>query len=349
MFKNKQQGIIYLDRNIFDYYSVGQNNTLRFDFSSFINNLEIINKEGFEGQIKLFIDNNKLIPSNIAIILSENVLFEKGFPVETENIVTEIQKFADNVPFEHVSIKDYGLDNGILAVATNKDLYSAIKEVFEKNDFTIEAIVPIFNTGINTLDPNYGLDPASAKSLMGNFEALKQNSFEIDIETKTPKPPPTVSQKKENKKTYVLLGVFGVLIIILIIVSINALKPEPKKTKTNPSPATNSAPIPSTDKTGTASATITEEVARIKIVTPPQNFTPTENLKSKLTTAGLKNIEVEENPTAQFTQTTIVFSPNTSINIREKVLKETSSVYPNITTQQLDNTNYEAIISLVKQ
>lgn len=352
MFKNKQQGIIYLDRNTFDYYSSGQNNTLRFDFSSFITSLEINNKEGLEGQIKLFIDNNKLAPSNIAIILSENILFIKGFPAETENVVTEIQKFSDNVPFEHVSIKHYGLDNGILAVATNKDLYSVIKEVFEKNGFVVEAIVPIFNTGINTLDPNYGLDPASAKSLMGNFDTLKQNTFEVEEEQKIPKPPPTVSQKKENKKTYMLLAVLGILIIILVFVSINALKPTPKKLTNKTLPATNSSPAPNPsivndEKTGTISATLTEATAKIEIVAPLQNPIIAENLKSKLTTLGFQNIEIEKNTTI-ISQSTIVFSSSLPINLREKLLKEVSTLYPNITMQQEDSPHYDAVIRLQK-
>lgn len=348
MFNNKQQGIVYLDRNIFDYYGENSTDTLRFDFSPFISNLEIINKEDLIAQINLFIDSNKLIPSNLAIVLSENVLFTKGLPEGTEHPDEEIQKFSDNIPFERVGIKSYKLNTGTLLVATNKDLFTTIKEAFNKKGFNTEAVIPIFNTGINSLDPNYGLDPASAKSLMGSFERLKQGSFEIDSPLEIIKPKEENRKKKENKRTYALLGVFGFLIIILALVTVNSLKPPPPKKTQAPRPLEAPAKTVAEPVSSSSSALLTETEMKIGIVADAGNLNA-EKIKQSLITVGFANVTIDKTSSLNLSQPVVMFSSTVPETIREKILKETKIYYPSILPQESPNSALDATITLPKQ
>ena len=350
MFNNKQ-GVIYLDRIYFDYFDNSLSASIRFDFSPYVTNLEITNREELQNQLRLFIENNKLLPSNIVVILSENVLFVKGVPEGTENLDEEIEKFSDNVPFERVNTKSYKLDNGTLLVATNKDLYSSLQEVFEKKNFSFEAIIPIYNAGINTPDPNYGLDPTAAKTILSNLDNLKASSLEMEETSHIVQKPKEEEQvKNKNKKnTYLLLGVFGFLLIVLTIVAFSAMKPEPKKTVLTPTANTTKKNLINTkSKESSQSATLNEKNIKIEIASYPGDISA-DVIRSKLLSSGFINISINKNPTTNSPQTLVVFSSNISETVREEILKEVKSVNPSALSQETINPLQDVLITLAKQ
>lgn len=350
MFNNKQQGVIYLDRIYFDYFDNNLSTSIRFDFSPYVINLEIINREELQNQLRLFIENNKLLPSNIVVVLSENVLFVKGIAEGTEDIEGEIDKFSDNVPFEKVNAKSYKVDSGTLLVATNKDLYTSLQEVFEKKNFHFEAIIPIYNAGISTPDPNYGFDPAAAKTIISNLDALRTSSFEMETTQIMPKPKEVQQAKEKDKKnTYMLLGVFGFLMIVLVIVAFNAMKPEPKKTTTS-TPKTNTVKtniINSNNQASSQSGTLNEKNIKISIVSFPGDLSA-DIIRSKLLPLGFSAITIDKNPTVNSSQTLVIFPSTISKPLEAEVLKEVKSVNPTALSQE-STTSQEIIITLSKQ
>lgn len=70
--------IIFLDRNGFIIYQETLSNVWQFPFSQdLVQNLDVINKDQLLSSIEEFIKTNKVIASNLIVILSDSVIFQK--------------------------------------------------------------------------------------------------------------------------------------------------------------------------------------------------------------------------------------------------------------------------------
>src|SRR3989344_4723541 len=127
-------GIIFLQKDKFDFYSPGLIKIIEFRFvPEIIRDLEIINSELLENLIKLFVSNNKIPPSELIIVLADNACFVKDFivpailvspqqqgalPSTLQNsdvsgkFQEDINAFIDNVPFENVQSRNFPMGNG---------------------------------------------------------------------------------------------------------------------------------------------------------------------------------------------------------------------------------------------
>jgi hypothetical protein len=237
------KSIIFLERDKIYYYDSSLPNVLTFPFTpDTISDLEVINPQSLTLQIKSFIDNNKISPSQALIVLSPNVYFEKDFPDSPEfHQDSELQKYVDTFPFENVSTKIYQLATGSKLLAVNSDLYQNIKSAFEKAGFLIEAIVPIFILGKDITIAGQ-LDESCAKTILERFDLAKQNSLSIhqDLFSKNQNPKDKKDKKDDNRMLIFLLPILFTLIIVLVILYY--------KTSATPQPKALPIPIPSITK-----------------------------------------------------------------------------------------------------
>lgn len=214
MFKTKQLGIIYLDRNSLTYFS-SKFAPITYNYpAGSVREFEIVNEELFSKELSNFIQNNKIIPSDAVILMSPEVLFEKEFlsevvkkpeeiakqqsqlnqknpvaaPSQTqpaqnieshelflEERVRQIQLFLDTVPIEEVASKTYKFDKGVRVIATNKRLYETAIIVFNKHLFNIDAVLPITMLPKELLPTNMNQD--AAKKIFNKLEFIKQFSM----------------------------------------------------------------------------------------------------------------------------------------------------------------------------
>jgi len=248
--------IIYLQQDKFDFYLPSLGKVIEFRFvPEIIKDLEVINVVLLENLIKLFIANNKITPTELVIVLSDNVCFIKDFVlpvappqlsqeqneqvggvVHTPRITADvlddqIKHFIEHVPFENVVSKTFPMGNGTKVVAVNGELYESIKTAFEKSGFKINMVLPgvVF---ANNLSSKTLLDVPSAKIFLQESESLGDNNLlakmphmsevkqnnENEISEKEKKP-----NKKSKKRLYAMLGVFAILIVIMIVVYITSL------------------------------------------------------------------------------------------------------------------------------
>lgn len=351
-FGKKQSIVVFLDRQRFDLYCEEQNQTYHFDLSSYVANLEIINIEDLRNQIKNFVETSKITPGNITIVLSESILFVKGLPqgIENEDEDTQVQKFIDSVPFEHVGYRSYQIENGKLLVAASKDFYSGIKICFEKCGFTINIIAPIYAAPIS-IDPSQGLDENTGRLILKSADALRQGGLEITEEktittTATAKITP---QKPDRKRLLMMLSLFGVLIVILVIVLISS-QPSPNPSKNTQAGApNNSAPQPTAVRdVQTSSINLTSQTVRIKIVNIATASASAETLKGSLNTAGFENVLLEVSNTSQPTGPVITFTSNTPADLRTEIANNVSRVAGNFTIEEGQISEADVLIFLVK-
>lgn len=216
--------ILFVDRNGFSVFQDTISNIARFNFTpDLVANLDIVNKEQFVNLIATFIQINKITPSSLAVILSDNVIYTKNF-----NDTDEVQNFLENVPFEDVLAKVVKSDQGNRIVAVNKDLVIAITDAFANKGSTIEAIIPGFMYGSNA-DFASGLNQNNIKIILNELEILKiGNLLTGQQEVIASQPPSEVKsdlardeKKPQNLRQYILVGVFVTLLVILVVVYLN--------------------------------------------------------------------------------------------------------------------------------
>lgn len=228
---NKKEDVLYLDRDRFDFFDSGSGRILTFPFQpNAISSLDIVNQQELENQIKVFIDQFKISPANLVIILSQNVLFEKDFvKIPIEEQTPAIEKFLDVVPFDSLATKLIPIHDGVRISAVNKALCDGISLSLEKVGFTTEGIVPY-----EELQPEIAqataLDGPTLSVILKKLDSIKSFSFAVSskIPNKTKTNSPTQPSTKKittdmpSKGRIILLGgVFLVLIIVLVFVIIN--------------------------------------------------------------------------------------------------------------------------------
>src|SRR3972149_4305547 len=216
----RSQGVIFLRRDGFDFYEDRDGRILNFPFSQgVVFSLEIINLKELKNQIKTFVETNKLSRADLMIILLADVLFEKNIQdQDPKTQAQEVQKFLVIIPFESISTKILPIQQGVRAIAVNKNLLDALKISFEEFGFSIEGMVPYeflgeLSSGINSVTTE------TSKTIIKQFDSLKEASFEFERNEKK-----TASQvesqvgknKPKSLRLYIILGIFGLLLLILI-------------------------------------------------------------------------------------------------------------------------------------
>ena len=223
-------GIIYLAKNGLAVYGEKTKGIFQLNFQpQVVKDLEIINRDQLNLNIKSLVDSNKIIPSALIMIVSHNMFFEKDFPpLSKEQQVIETQKLLDNIPFEVIASQAFGTEKTYKIVATNGNFIESIRKAFETLGFAINIALPAIAFG------NIGeeLNQVTIKIIFSKYPALKQYNLlknepkinsqpsqkESEQEVKDEK-----NKEKTNKKNLIAIGIFVLLIVILSIIVFIAL------------------------------------------------------------------------------------------------------------------------------
>jgi hypothetical protein len=210
--------IIFLDKN--RIYIYDGNGVLRLDVpENVIRDVDVVDKSGFDSLVDTFIKTKKLDPAHIWMILADGVCFSRDVaqtdPAKLEN---DVRDFLEAVPFDQVLSKRYRAGGGVRVIATNLEYIEAITEIFEREGFSVEGIVPgaIF-PGFNVkkvLDVEFARYILDNKSLMRTGNMLTKAFTPVTNKPETPEAP-----KKSRLLPYLLIG-FAVLLIILVVVMV---------------------------------------------------------------------------------------------------------------------------------
>lgn len=229
---NKQTIVCYIDTNKILFYLGSTGTIIQLEFPpDVLSYLDLMHEAKFEQLLDSFLEQNQLIGGGVILVYSTTVTFEKDFE-ETQIVKedTEIQKFIDIVPFEDVFSKTYKLNKKIKAVAVNNRVYESIRTVLERRNFIINSVIPIsvLQETFSELAQNIDLG-----FILGKIDSIKQFSMINGTSGNNPALEKKPESKKQNKRLYVLGGIFGVLVLILIVMVINTLfsKPAPTNSK----------------------------------------------------------------------------------------------------------------------
>ena len=233
MFSKNHPIILFLDRSGFSVFQDTMADIAKFNFTpDIVANLDVVNKEQFSTLITTFIQINKIVPSSLALVLSDNIIYEKDIQAlnsETQENIDkehkeEIQEFLEDIPFEEVLAKVIKIGVPRI-VAVNKDLVMTIADVFVNKGSVLEAIIPSFMYGPNV---NFaaGLTQNNIQAILEGSEILKTGNLLTDQQRITSVQGLETEQKEKEKKPqnlrlYILVGVFVTLLVILAVVYLN--------------------------------------------------------------------------------------------------------------------------------
>lgn len=257
-FSKKQLGIFYLEGHRAIFYGGNVINMISLEWPlDVIKDLEVLNKEKLATLIQAFVQSNNIVPCSVLIVLSQAVTFEKDLQESpSEDQDREMQKFIDVVPFEEVISRIIKLEKKWKIVAINKELYEPIRDAFEKQGFLIISVVPasVLQETMPELVENLDFSIILSKA-----DDIKQYSLLIAEEPQNT----TYETKKtwKNKRTLLLLGIFGLLLLILLVLIFTSVLsgPSPKKIINKPTPTIPAGylnPSPLTSEVSTQGAII---------------------------------------------------------------------------------------------
>lgn len=266
----RRTGVIYLQKDRFQFYLPQFASVLEFRFvPEMVRDGDVFNSELIENVVKLFVTNSKIPPSDLIIVLADNISFLKditppapqpqpktpGQPLQTvktdmakEELDEEVKRFITHVPFETVISKSIPIKNGVRVFATNQELFDVVKKAFEKLGFMIEGVFPGVFYG-NNLSAKPVMDAPTANfflsrvNLVRQYNLLEQKIFVPESKSaKEEEQEPVVFDEDPSavskKRMPLLLGVFGLLIVVLVVViAMNFNQFQPHKPVPHPTPA----------------------------------------------------------------------------------------------------------------
>lgn len=210
----KNTTCFYIDSSKGTFFAKSLSSPLEITFpKDVLSHLEIVNTQKLDELISKFIETKKIQPSQIFIILGKNTTFEKDITsIPIAERYTEVQKFLDIVPFEKTLNKIFKIQKKEKIVVANKDFCQKLIDVFHKEGFLVEVIIPeiLFS---ETLSKEKGSPDFPV--LLKKIDNLKQYNL-LDSHTRS-KSSPDLSTKSflQNTRLIILSGIFAVLLIIV--------------------------------------------------------------------------------------------------------------------------------------
>lgn len=217
-----------------------------------INDLEVIDKEKLEALFVAVLQTYQITPSPLIIILSSAVTFDKDISeIPEEKRVSEVKQFLDIVPFQEYCSKIFSAGKKTTVTVANNTLIDTLSSIFKKQQFMVSAVIPysIMQELFPSLIENF--DPAL---LIVKADSCRQYSL-LNVEEATRlSTQSTKGRKNSNKRLFLLIGVFALLMVILIVVVVINYLPQQSHFPSVTVPKSSSLPNATTMTTTTPSA-----------------------------------------------------------------------------------------------
>lgn len=208
---NKPRGVFYIDSSRAIFYEGILNTAVALDFpTDVISDLEVINRKKLEDLLASFIQTHKISPQPVIILLSNQITFEKDFEENSAELERSINEFLELIPFEgYVSTRVLS-SRKIKVVAANKELCETAKNTFLRLGFTTEGILPL--SAVQIILPELA-NRVEFSVILNKIAELKGFDLLPDAETNVNY---QQEEKRGNKRRFILLGAFGILVVILL-------------------------------------------------------------------------------------------------------------------------------------
>jgi hypothetical protein len=375
--------ILFIDRFGFSVYQDTLTTIPKFNFTSdLVSNLDVVSKVQFVDLVSTFIQINKIVPSSLAVILSDDVIYIKDLasPAQKPTSIPgsapppkaevnedkehkdEVESFLENIPFEEILARVIRTGNINRIVAVNRDLVMTIIDAFAAKGSTIDTITPSFMYGQN-VNFTKGLTSDNLRAILGSIEILRVGNlltdqekmiFSQDLRSEMESPSVSLEKKKQNRTQYILAGVFVILLIVLgVVYFVSQKTDEVSDTKNinriinqkNVAPTVMPTVIPAP---ASASATIAPEdlkTVNIKISHDAQASAVATKLKTGFSDMGFENVTDEISKVSIPEKSSVIFSQNISIDLRSSVVAEIKEILQ-VDVSILESQDADSVINI---
>ncbi len=202
-----------------------------------VRDLDLVNKEKLDAYLQAILQTYQIIPSQLTIILADAITFDKDVTeLPPERRDEEIKKYLDIVPFQDICSRVYTIEKKAHLVAANNSLIEKIRLFFQKQQFIVTAVVPY--SILQEVFPALQTD-VDLSFILSKIDSFKQYSIITEQSIVHPTSANGQVTHKGNKRLFLLVGVFGILIAILIVVIFLNLSPQQSQTPAHKSSSFN--------------------------------------------------------------------------------------------------------------
>ena len=182
----------------------------------YLEDLETIDSDVLTKSLSLWKEKNKGIKLHILIIFSDEVLFEKTFKNDDQEIEEKVNHYLDKVPFDRLISRHYERKNETDFVVINRDFYEEIVDCFENNGFEVVNTLPeqLIKSVIKFEDFN----AEAAKKILQKFDAFKNPKLSLNNKSMTKIKKKYQAEAKSKATLIILAGVFSVLVVMFLFI-----------------------------------------------------------------------------------------------------------------------------------
>lgn len=343
------KGVLYLEGDKFQLSLDTRADVVVFPFPpNLVSHLDIIDSDALKLNLTEFIKKNALVFTNLIIVLSSTIIFDKDFKTEEEE---KIQEYLDNVPYETISIKKIPIQGGTKVLVGNATIYNLLTEVFTKNGAKLDFVIPEIALGA----PIGAFNASTARLIMSKTDSLSQYKFEVDATTEDkseikPPPPPPVPENHDRTLIFllpVIFLIFAVLMFFVIKPFIFKPKPKPRIRKTAIKVLPTVVPQPS------AVNPVENQNTQSKVRQPTSGVinylqassAKNDQLKAVLPQLGITNIKSNIISTSTATPT-VIFANDLDQIVKERIKTEVLKVLPNAVFQDTETFTADITINI---
>lgn len=144
----------FLDTQTLAYFAPGFEEVATLHLTSeVIQDLEIVNESALERVINNWLQQTKIPPSQVLLLVSPKTYFAKQLPsMPVDQNDPEVQSFLDLVPFDDLKVNILPLADGAHVMAQNKLLIEPIVAVLERLGFKVVCITSAASVGMTEAD-----------------------------------------------------------------------------------------------------------------------------------------------------------------------------------------------------
>ena len=322
--KTNSKYVFYLDRQKLTIASTQLAIPLILEFpTNIVLDIDIIDSESFELLLSNFLEQSSLAPSDVLLVISPDVYYEKGIALSADATERQhqIDLFLETVPFKNLVFKDYLLGDHPRIITLNKNFYEPLVKFFERNGFNITEITPKFvlehfNLVLTTFSPKEVKDTYQKIKLIEPYSLITTQDIDKILTVAVHHP------KEDNTRTYILLIVFSILFVVLlgyIFIAPRLYKPPVAKVITTQLPQVSPTPVEVEIISSPTPVYLLSENIKIKVVNSSGVANQAAKIKQLLLDNGFVTINTSSSSLITATKNQISFSPLVSPEARQKI------------------------------
>jgi hypothetical protein len=331
MAKTAQPTIIYVDREKLSLCAPNHLEPVSYKFpQELVTDLEIVNTQEFNSGLRSFIEQNKIKPGSLVIIVAQNVYFEKNYTGQNPPTQEEVENFIDTIPFSAVSSKLFRMISGFKQVVINRDFYESLKNNFEEIGFQVIAVVPGFALGQNAVT---GFTTETCRAIYRKMDQIMADNMMGAKDNTT--------ASLHQKEQAMLEGHKLVVVFIIVLVFVfcgGALYLSFGRSPVHKTlhmdvipqiplePTATPLPTPTPEET-----TLTAEELKnltVQILNASGKAGQAASVSAQLKSLGFNKIQIGNNPST-VKLTTLYLSPRVATGAGDLVFDSVKSIYPN--------------------